>query len=242
MLAAVALLIHLVSVGAGQLVVHHLLDAVDAVALIVHTAQQRAQLGARGVDAIAAQLAPHHAGQMQVVDLALELGGDVPLDHLIAVDAIELGAEFHGVHTVQHRGQQTRHSGRAGGADGLVVDLVAIPQRLGLVRPAGHRFEQRGRVGVGEQRVALHALGEHVAVGVQDPPALGADRHRGGAALGGRLRGGTTVQQLDADQPPEACHGHERQNDTDGHAPLGEPAIPAGPHLSASHCVPPSLG
>ena len=231
LLAAVTLLVDDVTVRAGQRGVLHAFHPGDALAGIVHAAEQRAELGAVGVDALAAQLAIDHATQIQVVDGPLDRRRHVLLQDHVPAGAGQFGAERLRVH-LQHGCQQTGHARGSLDPDRLAVDLVAESGLLRLLRVAVDRLELRGRPRVGDDRVSLDALRQHGAVRVGDLAAHRVDDHLLGPGLGRRLCGHLAVYQLDGGQLEQACGGDHREYDADGDALEEELAASGEPY----HC------
>ena len=210
---AVAPLVDLVAILAGERLVFHLFDAGHTLAVIVDPTQQRAHQGAVGIDALVAQLGIDDTAQIQFADLTLDRRRHVLFQYGILAGSRQLGSEFGRVHA-EHRRQQTCHGGCTRGADRFAIDLMAVV--TGLFR-AGGRYEGLRLLGISDNGVAFHALRQNRPVGVEDLATPSLQRHRDGAALRGGLCHVLAVDQLHIGQLDQACAGQNRQYDADGH-------------------------
>ena len=235
LLTAVTLLVHLIAVGAGECLVLQLFDAGDPLALGIDAPKQRSHERAVRVQAFIAQLRIDNASQVQLRNLAFDLGRHVFLQYGVLACARQLAAYLRGAHAKQ-RGEQLGDRGHTCGGQRLAVELLAI--RLGRCRTC-RRFEGLRRIRIAYDRVALHALGQHHAVRVHDLATLGLQRHLERTALlggHGQLR---AFDELNVHQLAKAAHGQHRHHhrDDDGAAHQLRGAIPFG--FQAFHSVAP---
>ena len=211
----------------------------DAIAVVVHAAKQRAHEIAIRIQSFTAQLTPDNTAQVQRLDAALDLRSHIFLQNHILPGTGQISAQFHGVH-IQDFGQQSAHGRRSGSAHGFAVNFVAVITGVVI---ASNRLELLCSLRIGDDSITLHALSEHGAVGVEDTPTLGAQRHGQGAVSRGRLCGLTAADELGGGQLNHACRRHQRQCGADGDA-FEREGLDLGELYDATngvHWVPPLL-
>ena len=237
--AAITTLVGFMAIGSGKRLVLDLLDAGDAIAVVVHAAKQRAHEIAIRIQSFTAQLTPDNTAQVQRLDAALDLWGHVFLQNHILPGTGQISSQFHGVH-IQDFGQQSAHGRRSGSTHGFAVNFVAVITGVVI---ASNRLELLCSLRIGDDSITLHALSEHGAVGVEDTTTLGAQRHGQGAVSRGRLCGLTAADELGGGQLNHACRRHQRQCGADGDA-FEREGLDLGELYDATngvHWVPPLL-
>ena len=185
------------------------------------------------VCALAAELGRDDTGQPQLVDGALDLGGDLLGQNHITPGHTELAAKLHGIH-VQLGRKKTRHACRSIGPNRVPADTVAV--LLGLLGAVdGDEISRSLRIA--RNRVPLQTLGQHPPIHIQNPPPLSLDGVRNRAAFSRSLGHGPTVEQLDISQLAKGRQRDNHQDQAHHQRPAVERTTPRdGRTRSAAHC------